>query len=515
MSTQSLERLERYIDDQYELCENRHPNGLGVSGSSAEQSHLTVTPVTSVVHQVHPAAPENDKKRKRCGTGDDKSPIIEFGYDSDLYANAFDNSFEFQEQEQEQVQHDKRKQQTHQQRQQQQLDPHLDPDLPNLPQIRSEQDKAEILSILSAWLGEMNCQMQEQFNVRFEEAIDDVTTKVKSALMHEHSAMEGGSVTSVSSHIDDVMDENRVLKNRCELLEGRLTRAEMALEELKENQLEQQARSMENNVKFFNIPESNDENENCMSTIRNFLRDEMKVPHHDLQKIQLEKASRSGKKRRNKTRVMIATVNTQGKHIIFKYVKNLDKSKKFGISDQLPRELDERKKRLMPQFKEAKRGNKNVKWTRDRLVIDGKLSAVQKDDIKNLNMNATQKAVTLQEEVRRSELQEHEGHTFQGHSVTLQNKDYIVPALHAIYANERVARAKHNIYAYRVKTGSGMLEHYNDDGEWGAGAKLLELLQEKGVENTLVCTSRWYGSSHLGRARFQQIINAAKKSLPA
>ena len=76
-----------------------------------------------------------------------------------------------------------------------------------------------------------------------------------------------------------------------------------------------------------------------------------------------------------------------------------------------------------------------------------------------------------------------------------------------------MARATHNIYAYRLKTQSGFIEHFDDDAEWGAGAKLLELMRSHNIEYRLLCATAWYGMSHFGRGRHDGILNAAKSVL--
>ena len=44
--------------------------------------------------------------------------------------------------------------------------------------------------------------------------------------------------------------------------------------------------------------------------------------------------------------------------------------------------------------------------------------------------------------------------TFQGHHTITETQDDIIPALHAIYAVNSVARANHNIYAYWLEADS-------------------------------------------------------------
>ena len=110
--------------------------------------------------------------------------------------------------------------------------------------------------------------------------------------------------------------------------------------------------------------------------------------------------------------------------------------------------------------------------------------------------------------------QSYEDSSFQGHKISVETQDDIIPALHTIWSDIRVAIATHNIYAYRIKgVGSKVVEHYEDDGEWGAGRRLLTVLQEKDITNTLVCVTRWCGKKLLGPSRFTHIVDAANEVL--
>lgn len=54
---------------------------------------------------------------------------------------------------------------------------------------------------------------------------------------------------------------------------------------------------------------------------------------------------------------------------------------------------------------------------------------------------------------------------------------------------------------------------FKDNGEKGAGAKLLEHLVNENVMNKLVIVTRWYGGSPIGSLRFRHISNCAFDSL--
>ena len=54
------------------------------------------------------------------------------------------------------------------------------------------------------------------------------------------------------------------------------------------------------------------------------------------------------------------------------------------------------------------------------------------------------------------------------------------------------------------------MQDFHDDGEGGAGIKIMHLLQDSNVRNVLVIVSRWYGGILLGPARFMYISDAAR-----
>lgn len=88
--------------------------------------------------------------------------------------------------------------------------------------------------------------------------------------------------------------------------------------------------------------------------------------------------------------------------------------------------------------------------------------------------------------------------------------------LNHLKENSKIARATHNIYAYRIlKTlSNNRIIEQNDcdcDGEAGAGPKLLKLLHLMKVVNVIVIVTRWYGGINLGSDRFRHITNLARE----
>ena len=80
--------------------------------------------------------------------------------------------------------------------------------------------------------------------------------------------------------------------------------------------------------------------------------------------------------------------------------------------------------------------------------------------------------------------------------------------------DKRIAAATHNMFAYRIKRADGTLvEKRDEDGEHGAGDKMLYLLTALGEVETAIIVSRWYGGVHLGHDRFKIIVRVARDVL--
>lgn len=75
----------------------------------------------------------------------------------------------------------------------------------------------------------------------------------------------------------------------------------------------------------------------------------------------------------------------------------------------------------------------------------------------------------------------------------------------------RFAKATHHSWAARIG-GAGLKA---DDGEAGAGAIILRMLETEGLDDHVVIVTRWYGGKHLGGDRFRHVIAAVRHYLAA
>ncbi|KAI8050033.1 ribosomal protein S5 domain 2-type protein [Thamnidium elegans] len=104
--------------------------------------------------------------------------------------------------------------------------------------------------------------------------------------------------------------------------------------------------------------------------------------------------------------------------------------------------------------------------------------------------------------------------TFIAHVAKVHNIHQVKLVVAHLLQNKKIAKAAHNILAYRIMMpDEKVLQDNDDDGETAAGGRLLHLMQILEVENVVVVVSRWFGGIHLGPDRFKNINNVARNSL--
>jgi len=77
---------------------------------------------------------------------------------------------------------------------------------------------------------------------------------------------------------------------------------------------------------------------------------------------------------------------------------------------------------------------------------------------------------------------------------------------------KKYAKATHNTWAVVLTDGG---PQKNDDGEAGAGAVILKMLERAGLVDHVVVVTRWYGGVHLGGDRFANVVTCVRAYLDA
>ncbi|XP_061164517.1 uncharacterized protein LOC133173550 [Saccostrea echinata] len=140
--------------------------------------------------------------------------------------------------------------------------------------------------------------------------------------------------------------------------------------ELQESITDLRSRSMRDNLVFCGIPEKR--NENCETVLRNFLKHKMKIYDY----ISFERVHRMGKydEYNTKPRNIVAKFSFfQDREYIRTQALRKLKGTHVWVNEQYPPEVEERRKKLYPVIRQARKEHRRVKLVKDTLYIDGDL----------------------------------------------------------------------------------------------------------------------------------------------
>ena len=126
-----------------------------------------------------------------------------------------------------------------------------------------------------------------------------------------------------------------------------------------------QWRSTRDNLVFYGIREETDEN--CNTVLAQFFTDELGVTGD----IDLARAHRMGKVTPGKTRPIVAKFERYQQRETVRMAGPRLAGKKYGVSEQIPKEWQEKRKSLLPQFKDAKKQGKRVRFVGPKLLVEG------------------------------------------------------------------------------------------------------------------------------------------------
>jgi hypothetical protein len=99
---------------------------------------------------------------------------------------------------------------------------------------------------------------------------------------------------------------------------------------------------------------------------------------------------------------------------------------------------------------------------------------------------------------------------FIAHLAPIQYITQVGMVVRELLKNKKIAKATHNMFAYRIEEEGGVINEGNDDdGEHGAGITLEGLLELVDARNVFVMVSRWHGGIKLGTDRNKHIKDIA------
>ncbi|KAK3082916.1 hypothetical protein FSP39_009009 [Pinctada imbricata] len=230
----------------------------------------------------------------------------------------------------------------------------------------------------------------EQRLGQFESSLKSVNTEV-SGLKKKIDEFES-SASFTSEKLDEISKNSKDFSDRIQkiskgtesirseniALKANIRGLKEEMENVKERQIELQARSMRENLIFHGIDESAEgEVEDCEEKLKHFIQDKLQVT----KTMEFHRVHRLGKRQPGKTRGMIAKfVNYKDRELVrwsaFTALRG-NEDRNIGVNEQFPREINERRKRLWPHYKSAKSQDKRAHLAYDKLYVDGTLFRIE------------------------------------------------------------------------------------------------------------------------------------------
>lgn len=319
---------------------------------------------------------------------------------------------------------------------------------------------------------------------------------------------------TVEDSMQALREENQELRGRLRVAEGAIIRCEQTIKRLEDKITDSTTRSMRDNIILKNIPEEQHERDTDVERkVLATVKSELNIPEDEVSKIMVERAHRVGKLTRasSRSRNIVAKLNSKGKSIVMRNLRNQKKESRIRIVEQFPPEVHANREKLWPVFIDAKKQGKLARWNADTLIVDGRTISPLKDNNKDINIDVTDEALKLQ--VKHTAVTTQQNNHFQAHTVDISSADQVIPAIKALCSDFRVAGAKHVTYAYRLGEQSYSISNWEDDGEWGAGKRIMDSIRNNDSYNILVCVTHWYGSQYMGPARFDIIKELANEAI--
>lgn len=200
-------------------------------------------------------------------------------------------------------------------------------------------------------------------------------------------------MSEMQATIETLTEDNTLLTQRCMVNEGRTTRQEKLIEDLREELLQANARSMKDNVVFQNVPEQ--PGKEVKDVLLECMERDMKITEADRMSIHFNKVYRQGANVGARPTDIITNMDDAGKNVVWRHTSNLNTAKKISVFTMLPRELADRNRQLVPHYKAAKAQGNRVRWAGEKLLITGIMKQVKRDHIKDINIDTTERAIEM------------------------------------------------------------------------------------------------------------------------
>ena len=176
--------------------------------------------------------------------------------------------------------------------------------------------------------------------------------------------------SSIDKQLTEISKSKKKLSDQHDILQSQTAR-------MTEDILDLQSRSMRDNLLFFNFEEPNSfdgrASEDCSKVVLDFCSDTLQMTDAP-NTIKLDRAHRIGRYNPAKKRPIVAKFNFhQDKLSVKRKATELLKHSDFGVGDQFPKPIQDRRRKLIPIMIKAKNDGKRAVLAYDKLYVNNVL----------------------------------------------------------------------------------------------------------------------------------------------
>lgn len=297
--------------------------------------------------------------------------------------------------------------------------------------------------------------------------------------------------------------ENAQLRRELDLLRSVIIRMDRRMETMDNEITDLRDRSMRDNILIHNFPYT--PKEDLSTTIPDLIKQTLGV---DVNFIRIH---RNGVRPQNSDRPVTITAKLTDRSkkdeiLSAQKVKKIAKvSLPFYITPQQPPSLVSARNKLFDKSDSLKKQNINVKISRNNIIMPNgskyreEVPLLTNADVLQIDPSKTEK---LDEIVTKSaEPIKKNGSEFYAIGSKVNSGESVMNFYQKVCIDPYVASVDSRILVYRFEERGKVTENYHDDGEHGAGRRLLKYMRDNQIINAAFIVTRWMGE-HIGPQRF-------------
>ena len=328
------------------------------------------------------------------------------------------------------------------------------------------------------------------------------------------------AVASQEKDISCITNDTGKADVRIRILEGKLKHQEIVLNDMQKQINYLEAKQMSSNVIFTYIAEAEDEDQLATrAKLVEFMKTNMKMSNDDIAKVKFDQVYRVGRKTGNDPRRILAKMSGDTNPAdLFRFKKNINYDDHQMYQQYPPAIVEKRtvlQNTMTKEFANVPVIEKRISG--DKLIVKGKV--ITPGELSHRNAPAPYDEnridwLNKSPRIRTSETVMDKGNYFKAYAARISSQQEAQVVKDLVLADQCGCPSTHLACAYILNSGSGsVIKHKDDDREYGAGRRMLQLLEDTKCYGIIVLVSRWFSGVELGPTRFTHYQNATRAVL--